>query len=300
MNPFLTSLAGLIITLTGAWAMLLMLELRGKPGKKRAADQWLVRTHRITGYIFLGLFCVILMVMLFKAGNYQEEFSPRSILHIALGILIIPLFAIKILITRRFKRTGTRLQGLGLTVFLALFVLNAITGGYYFMQHADMHHVFLFPQETSMSAALGQQLVTVKCVKCHTLERVFKAFKSEQGWTDTVNRMAFIDTPHILDDEVRQIIHYLITQQKRREKLDSVAQRIKKTVGKLLVEQKCSPSCHEVERIYAANKSRSEWVQTVEKMIGYADKVNFLNQKEKKAVVEYLVTRNRIQAESNK
>ncbi|XOF34750.1 MAG: photosystem P840 reaction-center cytochrome c-551 [Candidatus Electrothrix sp. YB6] len=297
MNPLITSIAGLIVTLTGAWAMLLMLELRGNPRKESKANQRLIRAHKITGYIFIAFFCAIIVVMLSKAAHYQEEFSPRTILHIALGVLIIPLLAIKLLIIRRFKRLGTQVPGLGLAVFLALFVLNSITGGYYFLHHSDMRYVSLSAKDTDMlDADLGQQLVTEKCAKCHTLERVFKTFKSEQGWTDTVNRMALIDAPNIRDFDTKQIIHYLITQQKRRKKLASVAQENEKPVGKLLIEQKCS-SCHEVDRIYTANKERLEWVQTVEKMIGYADQLPMLNQKEKKAVIEYLSNRNRSQSE---
>ncbi|XOF34748.1 MAG: hypothetical protein ACL93V_05525 [Candidatus Electrothrix sp. YB6] len=63
---------------------------------------------------------------------------------------------------------------------------------------------------------------------------------------------------------------------------------------KNLVEQKCS-SCHGIDRVYAADKDHAEWTQTVEKMMRYSTKMNFLNQQEKETVIEYLANRNRSQ-----
>ncbi len=300
MNPIITSTVGLIATLTGACAMLLMLELRGAPDKDSKTSQRLLKAHRITGYIFIALFFVILAIMFAKVGAYQEKFSPRTILHIALGLLLIPLLTIKILIIRRFKRLGTQVPGLGLTVFLALFLLNSMTAGYYFLHQSDPPPALLSkegPQQTP-----GQHLVSVKCVQCHTLERVFKSFKSEQVWTDTVQRMAVMNAPNISDLEAEQIIHYLISQQRRREKLTAAAQdaqESKENMGKTSVSKKCVV-CHTLEQVYKAKKNRSEWTGTVERMMRYSDRMDFLNQKEKEIVIEFLSNRVAAQPDSER
>ena len=70
-----------------------------------------------------------------------------------------------------------------------------------------------------------------------------------------------------------------------------------KGTEKKLVEKKCS-LCHSINRVYKADKSRSEWEQTVEKMIRFSDQMNFLNHQEKKTVIDYLANRKSPQADS--
>jgi len=69
--------------------------------------------------------------------------------------------------------------------------------------------------------------------------------------------------------------------------------------GKALVEKKCSV-CHSVDRAYGAKKNHSEWTQTVEKMTRYSDRMDFLNQQEKKIVIDFLANRKSSQADSEK
>ena len=163
MNPIITSIAGLVATLTGACAMLLMLELRGNPRKDSKANQRLITAHKVTGYIFIAFFVVILAVMLSKAGTYQEEFSPRTILHISLALLVVPLLFFKVLIIRRFKRFEKQIPGIGLAVFLALFLLNSMTAGYYFLHQSDIDELSLSEEDAAvLDEKNGQELVTQK------------------------------------------------------------------------------------------------------------------------------------------
>lgn len=304
MNPIITSISGIIATLTGACAILLMLELRSNPRKDSRANQRLIKAHKVTGYIFIAFFIVISAVMLSKAGTFQEEFSPRTILHISLALLVIPLLFFKILIIRRFKRFEKQIPGIGLTVFLALFLLNSMTAGYYFLhqslQRSDIGKLSSSEEDAAVSEEKkGQKLVAQKCGKCHALERIFKALKSDQGWTETVNRMVSYDTPNISDSEGKQILAYLISQQKRREKLAFEMSGDKSKRGRNLVEQKCS-FCHGLERIYLAEKTREEWMRLAEKMIGYSEQMEFLSSQEKEAVIEFLSSRSSSRSEDAK
>jgi hypothetical protein len=69
------------------------------------------------------------------------------------------------------------------------------------------------------------------------------------------------------------------------------------TAAKKLVEKKCS-LCHSVDRAYEADKTHTEWEQTVKKMIGYSDQMNFLNQKEKETIIDFLARQKAPQADT--
>jgi cytochrome c2 len=300
MSPIITSIAGLAATLTGACAMLLMLEMRGNPRKDRQADQHLIKAHKVTGYIFIAFFIVILAVMFSKAGTYHKEFSPRTILHISLALLVIPLLFFKILIIRRFKRFEKQVPAIGLAVFLALFLLNSMTAGYYFLHQGDIRKLSLSEEDAAvLDEKKGQKLVAQKCGKCHTLERVFKAFKTDQGWTKTVNRMVSLDMPNIREAQGKQILNYLIKQQERQEKISFKSSGTQGKIGRNMVEQKCS-FCHGLDRIYMAKKTNEEWVEIVGNMISYSEQVEFMSSQEKKFVIDFLSSRNSSQSEKEK
>ena len=118
------------------------------------------------------------------------------------------------------------------------------------------------------------------------MERVYRSFKSMEGWTKTVNRMAVIDTPNIRGFDVKQIIFFLIKQQEERKGLDR--QEIEREIGKTLISQKCS-GCHDLDRIIEAVKSEDEWRITLERMVENADDPQFLTDKEKKEIIANLV-----------
>jgi mono/diheme cytochrome c family protein len=287
--------------------MLLMLEMRGNPRRDSKVNQRLIKAHKVTGYIFIAFFIVILAIMLFKAAVYQEEFSSRAILHISLALLVIPLLFFKILIIRRFKRFEKQIPGVGLAVFLSLFLLNSMTAGYYFLHESDnfLHESDIDKLSLSKEDAAvldeekGQKLVAQKCGKCHTLERVFKSLKTDQDWTNTVNRMIAFDAPTISEAQGKQILNYLINQQERREKLVAEASGAQGKIGRNIVEQKCS-FCHGLDRIYLADKTHEEWMKIVDNMIGYSEQVEFMTPQEKEAVLEFLSNRSSSRSEKEK
>lgn len=290
MNPLFTSLLGALLTAIGAAAAILMLELRGNP-KDKERNQRLIKAHRVLGYLFVAIFFVMTVLMIYRAGTYQEELSPRALLHIALGLLLIPLIVTKILIVRRFKRLASHLLGLGAAIFLTAFVLNGISAGYYFLHRSDIRYVSLSEHDSGvLDVELGRWLVTQKCAKCHSLERTFRAFKTEEEWTTTINRMAAFDAPNIRDFDVKQMIHYLVAQQKERENLKNDVQDVDSETVRGLVERKCS-SCHTLDQVYHAKKTPSEWVTTIETMVEYAEDPDLVTQEEKDLMSEFLATR---------
>jgi len=53
---------------------------------------------------------------------------------------------------------------------------------------------------------------------------------------------------------------------------------------KEIVKKHCT-ACHDLDRVYKAEKSQADWESTVDRMISYGSQ---LNKKERKAVIEYL------------
>lgn len=291
MTPLLSSLLGLLALVSGACTLIFMLELRGNPRDSKEANQWLIQAHRLVGWFSIGLLLVLLLVMLVKVAQYQDEFPPRILLHSALGILLIPLLTLKIFLVKRFKRLGTLVPGFGLSLFLVLFLLYCLTGGYYFLHHKSATgEVSLSDFDTEvLDAAIGRQLVLQKCTKCHTLERVFRAVKTEQGWTNTINRMAAIDAPNIRDFDAKQIIHYLVVQQEQREELAVELHDINLEIGRSLFSQKCA-LCHSLDRAYLSEKTAPEWSQIINRMISHANDPDFLNAEEKEILMQFLTS----------
>jgi mono/diheme cytochrome c family protein/uncharacterized membrane protein YozB (DUF420 family) len=285
MNPSLNSILALAFLFLGAAAVFLMLELKGNP-KDRVINKRLILAHRIFGYLFVAIYLFMLILMIKKTAAFQEEFSARAVFHIVLAIAIIPLLAIKLLIVRRHKRLTSELLGFGIAIFLFAFVLNGVTAGYYFLNSSDLRYTTLSDYDEDMlDEAIGREIIFKKCGKCHTLEKVFRQFKSREGWTANVNRMALIDAPNISDFDVKQIIYYLEKQQGVRTKSD--AGKVDAEIGKTLVSTKCS-SCHNLDQVFGAAKTVDEWSATVDEMAGYSGDPKFLTDEEKSTIIEFL------------
>ncbi|HIP38967.1 MAG TPA: hypothetical protein EYG88_06260 [Desulfocapsa sulfexigens] len=127
-----------------------------------------------------------------------------------------------------------------------------------------------------------------KCSKCHSLERVYRAFKSDTIWAATINEMALLDSPNISTFDVKQVLNYLIEQQKIRKTKRVVSPE--EGIGKTLVSSKCS-ICHNLDRIFGASKDREEWTSTVGRMIATMNDPDFLSEQEKAAIVTFLSSR---------
>ncbi len=288
MNPHINAFLGVLFILIGAITAFIMIHLKGR-SKDRVHGKTLVWGHRILGYVFIAIYVLMVVTMIIRISYYQDELSPRAIFHVVLALSLIPLLAVKLLVARKYNLLTSRLFFLGMTIFLFAFLFNAISAGHYYLYKGAVREVTISSiDKETMNEDIGRTLVLKKCAKCHTLERIFRSFKDEEGWTRTVNRMALMDTPNIRDYNAKQIIFFLVMQQENRmgEKEDLVEGEI----GRTLLDKKCI-SCHNLDRIYQAQKSEKEWLATVERMKQYARDPNFLSEKETKKIVDYLSTK---------
>jgi len=285
MNPQTTSILATLFVVLGAIAVALMLEMTGRLGDQ-ADKKGLIRAHKFFGYLFLGLLAVMLIVMTRKVAGLQEEMSSRTVIHIVLALLLVPLAITKLLLARRYPRHGAKLPLLGLVIFMLAFALTGISAGYYALHRTNLSYTTLSALDADvLDLELGKTLTQKKCSKCHSLERVYRAFKSQEGWAATVNTMARIDAPNITRFHVKQVLNYLIEQQKTRRKKTDAAPEVE--IGKTLVAQKCS-ICHPLDRIFGAEKNSREWTATINRMITTMDDPDFLTKEEQAAILTFL------------
>jgi mono/diheme cytochrome c family protein len=118
-----------------------------------------------------------------------------------------------------------------------------------------------------------------RCIKCHTLERIFLAVKTEEQWTKCVNEMAVRD-PSILPQDAAQIIYYLSSGRA----VESSPQAMM-LAGLARTDQKCG-RCHLLEKVYAKKRPKAEWAKLVE---GYAKaEPVWITHEDAKIIIEYL------------
>jgi cytochrome c2 len=288
MNPLGNSVIGLIFLVIGIAATRIMLYLKGKE-KDKILGRSLIRTHHILGYLFIGIYLFMVITMIVRVSHYQGELAVRAILHVVFALAIFPLLVVKISVARWHASLTKHLFPLGMTMMIFVFLLNAISAGHFFLYRDSVREVAISSlDKVTMNSDIGRQMVVIKCAKCHTLERVFKSFKDEVGWTDTVNRMALIDTPNIREYDAKQIIFFLVKQQENR-KGGNIA-LVEEEIGKTLVEKKCT-TCHDLDRVYRISRSEEEWSVTVERMKSHARDPKFLDDIESRELIQYLSDR---------
>ena len=219
----------------------------------------------------------MLVYMVVRAGSFQEDLPAKAMLHIVFALLLIPLIMVKVVIARRHAQLSTKLILLGMAIFGLSFGLTGITAGYYALHGGDFRYSALSDgaNEDILSVELGQKIMSRKCRKCHSLERVYRTYKSDMAWTETINKMATLDYPNITNSDVKQIVDYLSKQQEKRQ-VDADTE-----IGRNLVSQKCS-ICHGLDKVFGADMDRQKWKETVENMGEMMGDPDFLSVQEKK------------------
>jgi cytochrome c5 len=288
MGPIFNSSLAVVFLICGIAATLIMLELRGAP-KVRSINPTLIKLHKIFGWIFTGIFLLLVIVMIVKVSGYKEEISSRISFHIVLSLALIPLLGIKIIIARRYPRLSQYLIAFGPIALAFGVALSGLTAGYYFIHSSDIKYVSLAESDSQiLDDNLGRQVVNQKCNKCHTLERVYRAFKSEDGWTSTINHMAKLDAPNISSFDIKQAIHFLTNRQTSLKGEDQ--SKLAKAIGKTIMETKCT-SCHALDRIVRSTKDKEKWEKTVSRMIKYSGNSEYLTKQGKAELIEYLINK---------
>lgn len=126
MLPIPTLLAGTAFAALAAVNVALMLEA-SRPTCSGKVKNRLITFHRIGGYVFAILLCIMVWIMIRRLVGVGLSKAPTYVvLHVALVLVLIPLLTLKLLVARRLKHLYSVLMPLGLAIFTTAFVLVAL------------------------------------------------------------------------------------------------------------------------------------------------------------------------------
>lgn len=207
---------------------------------KSSAPPRVIISHRLLGYLFVVIYIYIMWNMVPRLWSYQIELPARTVLHLALGIMIGALLIIKVVIVRYFRHMEARLAPiLGSGLFICTFLLVALVLPFS-LREAYLENTAL--GDDSMVAArikrvrellpgaglkdekllddlstkkgliTGRRILTAKCVQCHDLRTVLARPRTPRAWQQTISRMANRSTilNPITDDDQWYVTAYLV------------------------------------------------------------------------------------------
>jgi uncharacterized membrane protein YozB (DUF420 family) len=127
MSGISDMLAGIAFVVVAATSVVVMLEAR-RSVRGSATTNRLIVVHRIVGYLFVILFCIMAYSMSNKLAGVgiTGHLPTYLVVHIVLALVLVPLLLLKILIARRYKQSQSSLKALGASIFVVSFVLVAI------------------------------------------------------------------------------------------------------------------------------------------------------------------------------
>jgi ferredoxin-NADP reductase len=277
---------GFAFVLVGGINVWLVLEAWSRVKATNVSSRMLA-LHRIGGYVFIGLFCLMTYFMVARLRSRGTDTSATVTIHLSLAMILSPLLFIKVLIARYYKNQHGLLMPIGLTIFVLAFVLIASTAGPYLARATQIEKVSIDPAHVppvTIDVNQASDLMQRRCSKCHNLDRVVGARKDAQGWIATVNRMRAMAGAGISDPEALTIISYLASQNQPKGSQTT----IKMEVARALVDQRCA-RCHSLDRVYRAVETPAEWREIVTRMVGYAaGSTGALQPGEDQRIIEYL------------
>lgn len=258
---------GFAFVLIGGINVWLVFESSGRVKAAKLSSRMLA-LHRIGGYLFIALFCVMSWYMVARLRAGGADTSATVTLHLALAMLLSPLLFIKVLVARYYKNHHGLLLPIGLTIFILAFVLVASTAGPTLARESRIERVSIDPGRlpaVPVDLNRAGELMERRCSKCHNLDRVVGARKDAQGWSATVARMQKMPGAGISDSDVQAIASWLVSQGRP----EGTDETVRLTVAHALVDQRCG-RCHTLDRVYKAVETPEQWREIVTRMTGYA------------------------------
>jgi hypothetical protein len=134
LNPSISLVLGLAFVLLGGLNVWLVLEAWSSVKAVKASSR-MIALHRIGGYLFIGLFCVMTYFMVARLRGGGADNSATVTIHLALAMILSPMLFIKVLIARYYKNQSNLLMPIGLTIFVLSFVLIASAAGPIWLAH---------------------------------------------------------------------------------------------------------------------------------------------------------------------
>src|SRR6266404_5805539 len=113
---------GLVFVGLATLNVVTILESSRREGTPRTRTR-AIALHRFSGYLFIGLFAVMVWSMSKRLIGSPEGLSGGTVVHVALAILLGPLLLVKVMVVRRYKNHYAILFPLGLSIFAISVVL---------------------------------------------------------------------------------------------------------------------------------------------------------------------------------
>jgi ferredoxin-NADP reductase/mono/diheme cytochrome c family protein len=267
LNSSVSLWLGVSFVLIGAINVWLILQASARVKDVRASTR-LIAAHRIGGYFFIALFCVMGYFMFARLGDVAGGAPPGAMIHMTLAMVLSPLLFVKVLVARYYKSYYSLLMPIGLVIFVLAFVLIGITAGPTLAHHASMQTVSLAAIDlppVDIDINMAASTMEKHCSKCHTLDRIAGAHKDARGWLATVNRMKALPDSGISEEDSRIIVSYLTSQMGPKGPADAASLEVARAV----VDQRCG-RCHSLDRVYKTAESPEEWRATVNQMVAFA------------------------------
>src|SRR5580700_593593 len=127
MSHISDTFSGIAFVVLAAANVVVMLEA-SRPSSKVTTRNRLIALHRVGGYLFVILFCIMAysMSQRLTGSGITGDLPAYLVLHIVLVFVLVPLLLLKILIARCYKQSHSSLKALGITIFVISFLLVAI------------------------------------------------------------------------------------------------------------------------------------------------------------------------------
>lgn len=195
MIPISTLLAGTSFVALAAFNVVVMLEAQRPTWTARVRSR-LITLHRIGGYLFVILLCIMVWIMSSRLIGVGLSKAPTYVvIHVTLALVLVPLVLIKVLIARRYKDKHSFLLPLGLAIFAASFVLVSIPLLSEFLRSAS-------PQSVVLKTALA--LIIALCL--FLFSTALRSTKKASAWlADSVRPPSNSETTTESGASVQQI-----------------------------------------------------------------------------------------------
>jgi ferredoxin-NADP reductase len=127
MSNISAILAGVAFVILAGTNVVLMLET-SPPSREAAMRTRLVAVHRMIGYLFVSLLCIMAYSMSQRLASVgiTGHLPTHLGLHILPVLVLVPLLLLTILIARRYKQGHSLLKALGIAIFVVSFVLVSV------------------------------------------------------------------------------------------------------------------------------------------------------------------------------
>src|SRR6266702_8434228 len=102
LNSSVSLWLGVTFVAIGAINVWLVLQASARVRDAKAGER-LIAAHRIGGYLFIALFCVMGYFMVARLDDVGRGTPPGTMIHLTLAMLLSPLLFVKVLVARYYK-----------------------------------------------------------------------------------------------------------------------------------------------------------------------------------------------------